>query len=56
MNQPPSLRSDKVAGIPWNGWPACSGIAGRNRLDCVADFTGMRSMGAGGGGIGQGNP
>jgi hypothetical protein len=44
MNQPASLRSDRVAGIPWNGWPACSGLSGRNRLDYVADFTGMRSM------------
>jgi hypothetical protein len=42
MNQPASLRSDRVAGIPWNGWPACSGLSGRNRLDYVADFTGMR--------------
>jgi hypothetical protein len=44
MNQPASLRSDRVAGIPWNGWPTCSGLSGRNRLDCVADFTGMRSL------------
>jgi hypothetical protein len=21
MNRPASLRSDRVAGIPWNGWP-----------------------------------
>jgi hypothetical protein len=42
MNQPASLRSDHVAGIPWNGWPTCSGLSGRNRLDYVADFTGMR--------------
>jgi hypothetical protein len=43
MNQPASLPSDRVAGIPWNGWPTCSGLGGRNRLDYVADFTGMRS-------------
>ena len=42
MNQPASLRSDRVAGIPWNGWPTCSGLGGRNRLDYVADFPGMR--------------
>ena len=43
MNQPASLRSDRVAGIPWNGWPTCSGLSGRIRLDYVADFTGMRT-------------
>jgi hypothetical protein len=43
MNQPASLPSDRVAGIPWNGWPTCSGLGGRNRLDYVADFTGMRT-------------
>jgi hypothetical protein len=42
MNQPASLRSDRVADIPWNRWPLCSGLGGRNRLDYVADFTGMR--------------
>jgi hypothetical protein len=39
MNQPASLGSHHVAGIPWNGWPTCSGLSGRNRLDYVADFT-----------------
>ena len=44
MNQPASLRSDRVADIPWNGWPTCTGLSGRNRLDYVADFTGMRRL------------
>jgi hypothetical protein len=43
MDKPASLRSDRVAGITRIGWPLCSGLTGRNRLDQVADFTGMRN-------------
>ena len=43
MNVPASLRSDKVADMPWIGWPLCSGLDGRNDLDQVAGITGMRN-------------
>ena len=43
MKTPSSLRSDWVATMRWNGWPPCRGITGRNPLDQVAGFTGIRS-------------
>jgi hypothetical protein len=33
---PASLRSEKLAGFDWNGWPVSIGMRGRNQLECVA--------------------
>ncbi|MES0397537.1 MAG: zinc-ribbon domain-containing protein [Syntrophobacteria bacterium] len=46
MNVPASLRSDQVAVMPWIGWLLCTGLDGRNGVDQVAGFTGMRTLGA----------
>jgi hypothetical protein len=43
MNVPASRRSDQVAVMPWIGWQLCTGLDGRNGVDLVAGFTGMRT-------------